>query len=93
MVYQGAYISGSKVMVIEFVSEASYSVWVMEVERIKHHIALINDKDEIHDYSGWMKSVHDFRKSVGDGMVPRDIRDALNSVENGEGLELTVFEE
>ena len=86
------YSSGPSVIVIDFKSKESGMKWDAEVHAIKAFIANINTSAEQeiitvsqkkHLYRQWVDHVLGFRKRYGDCLVPKDIQEAVNSVEAG----------
>ena len=77
-------------------SSEAYSKWLEEMITIKEYIKWINET--IHDddlrrphYLDWRKLVKTFGHIWGKDRVPKDIKDALKSVEEGVGVDVTVW--
>ena len=77
-------------MSIEFGNQESYAIWIGEVEGIKQHAADIQGGSN-QQYQVWLDRVMSFRSMCGDQMVPLDIQRAVNSVEDGIGVDRTLW--
>ena len=70
-------------------------LWNHTVLDIKNHIAWINEENEPETrpllYPAWMEKVERFHGTFGSAWVPLDIKWALNNVEEGEGVPMTVW--
>lgn len=74
--------------------------WKRDVNAIKFHISSINNKlvaegrlgqGTLEDYGPWINRCKDFIFMFGKEAVPLDIRQSMNSVENGCGVEETTW--
>ena len=78
-----------------FESAEDVAKWDAQVIDIKKHIQRINeDHDpEDHDplYVGWIMKVKGFHYEWGSTRVPLDIKDSLNTVEEGCGIQVTKW--
>ena len=96
------YLCGDQILMIRFPNREVYQRWIGAVEGIKAHIGGISrrrmararfggDDPEIEKdaYVRWLQVVYQFRVAAGDDLVPWDIKEAVNSVEEGVGAPKT----
>ena len=98
MVYNVAYASGVWVQTLAFRNKQEYLQWASWVENTKRSIEAINMSDDDEEgslrlplYLGWLDAVGRFTRRWGEGLVPPDIKHAVNSVEFGIGVPQTVW--
>jgi hypothetical protein len=83
---------------VSFPDLETYDTWRLEAGGLRDVIADINyavrpGKARVPKYREWLELVHGFVQTWGERLVPRDIKRAVNSVEGGIGVPLTVWEE
>ena len=83
-------------MSFEMESSEAYYEWENGMIRIKEFIRAINET--VHDdakrrplYLQWREMVKKYGAKWGSNGVPQDIKDALKSVEEGVGVDVTVW--
>ena len=91
-------ISGKWAIHLSFDSESSYAEWGQGVMEIKRRIAEINDDGNpgaarVPFYNQWLQSVEDFIRIWGENHVPPDIKSAVNTVQEGVGVQQTVWQD
>ena len=96
MAYRVLYMSGDWVIVLGFPSQQRYRVWEESVRRIKLFIEAINNDDNddagrVPCYNAWLSLVASFVSFWGEDLLPPDIKHAVNSVEDGIGVQRTVW--
>ena len=83
-----------------FATQAELSEWAATVLALKaesssvmeRRIAVGSITDEIRSlYDQWMSNIKAFRDRFGEDKVPQDIKWALNSAEEGLGIEVTQW--
>ena len=90
------YQSGKYEFFLTFDTAEQFQRWKLEVEDIKDHIAEINndgnsEAKRARKYKGWLKNVKAFIENHGESHLPPDIKWAVNNVENGIGVQPTVW--
>ena len=83
-------------MLFKMPNSVEYFEWQKGMIEIKEFIRMINET--VHDddkhrplYLHWRTMVTQFGAKWGPDEVPRDIKDALKSVEEGVGVDITVW--
>lgn len=96
MPYQLGYTCGHGIQVFEFSSREQLMAWDAEVHRIKYYSSAIHEarqkgqtNGDIEDYRPWIQDVHGFIARHGKEYVPKDIREALNEIEENCGVPVT----
>lgn len=93
------YASGQWAIQLSFTSPAHHWQWAAEVQEIKDRIALINNDGDpgaprVPRYNAWILYVKNFvRRYGGEGLLPPDIKHAMNDVEINIGVQVTVWED
>ena len=96
MVYNVAYLSGQWAITLPFTSQQRYHLWDEGVRNIKERIETINNDDNtdaarVPLYKAWLVMVESFVRRWTEAFLPPDIKHAVNSVENGIGVQRTVW--
>ncbi|CAB9529761.1 unknown protein [Seminavis robusta] len=91
------YTSGEYIHHYVFATIALYCLWDQGVATIKDVIAGINEDGNtgvarVTEYRLWLALVRDFGVRWGSGMIPGDIKAAVNNVESGIGVHVTDWD-
>ena len=89
-------MSGQWAVELTYDSHADYMRWTAAVRGIKDHIAAISndgndDAARVPLYHEWLNRVQEFITEWGEAFLPPDIKQAVNGVEAGLGIEQTVW--
>ena len=92
------YVSGRWEKDYTFASAQEYNNWVSATRIIEDHISAINadgnpGSPRVARYREWLESVRRFIRTHGEAMVPPDMQWAVNDVEGGVGVPLTVWQD
>ena len=98
MSYQLGYTCGQGIQFFKFSSREQMLQWDAAVRRIKFHSTAIHEarlrgetKGDMEDYGSWIQDVQSFIVAHGKDYVPRDIREALNEIEENCGVAVTIW--
>ena len=91
-----SYVSDEYALNIEFPDFATGGAWHCDVDGLRSLIEEINDDGHagaprVPKYRKWLELVNVFVQKWGERLLPRDIKEAVNSVERGIGKPLTVW--
>lgn len=96
MTFNIVYSTGATMERFSFTDEDHYYRWAAAIESIKSHIAAINNDGNagvarVPHYENWLNTVRAFVRDWGVDFLPHDIKAAVNDVEDGIGMERTVW--
>ena len=96
MTYTAMHVAGVTVQVYTFNSREQCILWMNDVQEIKDSIANINENvpagnPRARQHLIWLREVRAFISNWGEAMLPDDIKSAVNSVEAGIGINITVW--
>ena len=97
MVWNILYTDGETTTYLSFLNRAQGERWQSHMHQIKDDMHTINkmdltDAQRAQLYIIWLRLAEDMRVTYGNDAVPRDIKNAVHSVQDGLGLERTNYD-
>ena len=98
MDYSALYVGGEYAMMVSYPNQRVYQQWLAEVRGIKDRNDAINNDGQagaarVPKYNAWLVLVKQFIDRWGEAFLPPDIKHAVNSVERGIEIGVTVWQD